>query len=185
MGYYGDFVSRSFAFMLDAAIISISFAFIIWLVNVTATTMQFRTVVGFTLSNYPKILYFLDQISVPQTMAALALVYTLAYFIFFWSLTGQTLGKALLGLRVVAKNGKRMMVWHSIIRLMGYFVSIVTLFLGFVWVIFDERRQGLHDKLAGTYVIYTWDAIPDEQFLADKVLDTTGHLPDGYTPKVK
>jgi hypothetical protein len=38
----------------------------------------------------------------------------------------------------------------------------------------DNRRQGLHDKIAGTYVIYSWDALPNEQFLADLIVKFTG-----------
>jgi uncharacterized RDD family membrane protein YckC len=42
-------------------------------------------------------------------------------------------------------------------RFIGYFISGI-LFLGFLWVLLDSRRQGWHDKIAGTFVIYSWEA---------------------------
>ena len=39
-------------------------------------------------------------------------------------------------------------------RYFGYYVSILALFFGFIWIGFDKRKQGWHDKLAGTVVIY-------------------------------
>jgi uncharacterized RDD family membrane protein YckC len=44
-------------------------------------------------------------------------------------------------------------VARGIVRYLGYYVSAIPLLLGFVWVAFDERKQGLHDKLAGTFVV--------------------------------
>jgi len=58
------------------------------------------------------------------------------------------------GARVVdAQTGARMTTGQSIGRYLGYYVSIFGLGLGFVWVAFDPRKQGWHDKLAGTVVI--------------------------------
>jgi uncharacterized RDD family membrane protein YckC len=45
----------------------------------------------------------------------------------------------------------------------------VLFFLGFLWIFVDRRRQGWHDKIANTYVIYTWAAKPDERFLAKRI----------------
>ena len=42
---------------------------------------------------------------------------------------------------------------QNIIRYLGYFISFLPLGLGFLWIAFDERKQGWHDKLAGTVVI--------------------------------
>jgi uncharacterized RDD family membrane protein YckC len=71
-----------------------------------------------------------------------------------WGRFGATPGKCLLELRVVdARTGGRPGYMRAFIRYVGYFVSFLTLGLGFVWIVFDRRRQGLHDKLAGTRVI--------------------------------
>jgi uncharacterized RDD family membrane protein YckC len=79
------------------------------------------------------------------------------YFIFFWVISGFTPGKALLGLRVVRSDGQRLHLGRAVLRLIGYFIAALPLFLGFVWILFDNRRQGWHDKIARTYVIYMWE----------------------------
>lgn len=43
-------------------------------------------------------------------------------------------------------------------RVLGYYISFLALFLGFLWVLVDDRRQGWHDKIADTIVVYDWEA---------------------------
>ena len=71
-----------------------------------------------------------------------------------WSAAGQTLGMRLLGLRVRTTAGGVPSVGRSIVRLFGLVLSIIPMFLGFVPVLFTERRRGLADYLAGTVVLY-------------------------------
>ena len=65
------------------------------------------------------------------------------------------IGPYAMGLRVVRLNGKRMTFWSSLVRWVGYMVSFATLGLGFLWVLWDDRRQGFADKLAKTVVVYS------------------------------
>jgi uncharacterized RDD family membrane protein YckC len=76
------------------------------------------------------------------------------YPVFFWVLAGQTPGKRLMGLRVVRTDGQPFTVARAVIRALGYWLSAFPLFLGFLWILQDDRRQGWHDYLADTYVIY-------------------------------
>jgi uncharacterized RDD family membrane protein YckC len=76
------------------------------------------------------------------------------YFVLFWSSAGQTLGMRLLRLRVVSAAGAPPSVGRSIVRMVGLVLAIVVLFVGFAPVLFDERRRGLADFLAGTAVKY-------------------------------
>ena len=79
-------------------------------------------------------------------------------FVIGWAQFGATPGKLLLDLRVVdVARGERPGYVRAIIRYLGYFVSFLTLGLGFLWVVFDRRSQALHDKLAGTCVIVADD----------------------------
>jgi uncharacterized RDD family membrane protein YckC len=74
--------------------------------------------------------------------------------VLFWLYRQATPGKMLLSLRVVdAKTGGSLTVAQSIVRYLGYFVSTIPLGLGLIWVAFDPRKQGWHDKLAGTVVV--------------------------------
>ena len=72
----------------------------------------------------------------------------------FWLYRQATPGKMMLSLRVVdATTGGTLSVGQSIGRYLSYYVSIIPLCIGLIWVAFDSRKQGWHDKLAGTVVI--------------------------------
>lgn len=74
--------------------------------------------------------------------------------IIFWIYRSATPGKMMLGLSIVdAKTGGKPTTGQFIGRYLGYYVSMIPLFLGFIWVGIDKRKQGWHDKLAGTVVI--------------------------------
>jgi uncharacterized RDD family membrane protein YckC len=76
------------------------------------------------------------------------------YFVLFWSTTGQTPGMRLFHLRVQSAGGAAPSVGRSIVRMVGLVFAIALFFVGFVPVLFDERRRGLPDFLAGTVVKY-------------------------------
>jgi uncharacterized RDD family membrane protein YckC len=98
----------------------------------------------------------LDNFFNNTTMGSVLLtLFVIAYFTFFWSLVGFTPGKAVLGLKVVRKNGGKASFGRSLLRFFAYWISAVPLFLGFLWVLWDPNRQGWHDKIAGTKVLYT------------------------------
>lgn len=76
------------------------------------------------------------------------------YFALFWSVTGQTPGLRAMRLRVVAEGSNPPSLGRALIRLVGLVLAIVPLFAGFLPVLLDDRRRGLHDYLAGTVVLY-------------------------------
>jgi uncharacterized RDD family membrane protein YckC len=72
----------------------------------------------------------------------------------FWVLKQATPGKMVVGARVVnAKTGGSLSTGRAIARYLAYFVSVLPLGLGILWVAFDSRKQGWHDKIAGTLVV--------------------------------
>ena len=74
--------------------------------------------------------------------------------IIFWSYKSATPGKMALGMTIVdARTGGKPSTGQFIVRYIGYYVSVLPLFLGLIWVGIDRRKQGFHDKLAGTVVI--------------------------------
>jgi len=74
--------------------------------------------------------------------------------VWFWVKYLGTPGKMALRLRVVdAHTGNAISTPKAIGRYLGYYVSILPLFLGFIWIGIDKKKQGFHDKLAGTVVI--------------------------------
>jgi uncharacterized RDD family membrane protein YckC len=84
------------------------------------------------------------------------------YFVLFWSTAGQTPGMRVMGLRVLTPDDRRPGVGRSIVRLIGLGLAIIPLFAGFLPVLVDDRRRGIHDMLAGTFVIYADAELPAE-----------------------
>lgn len=76
--------------------------------------------------------------------------------IVFWIYKSATPGKMIIKAEIVdAKTYGKPTTGQFIGRYLGYYVSTIPLLLGLIWVAFDERKQGWHDKLAGTVVIST------------------------------
>jgi len=95
------------------------------------------------------------QLAVPNVLGtALAGILPVAYFVALWGTTGQTVGMWLVGVRVVRQEGGRRLGFaRSLIRLVGYLANTATCFAGFAWAAVDRRKQGWHDKMAGSYVV--------------------------------
>ena len=153
-GHYAGFVSRLIAYVIDLAIISVIAVGATWFVNVVQDTLGLRDLIEDNAARF--------------ALSGLA-IFLLAgiYFVFFWTLTGQTPGKMVMGVRVVTLDGKSLSLGRSIRRVFGYWISGLVLYIGFIWILIDNRRQGWHDKLAGTCVIYTWDARPNQRLLVE------------------
>jgi len=72
----------------------------------------------------------------------------------FWVYKSATPGKMATKLTIVdADTGEKPSTGQFVIRYIGYYLAILPLFLGIIWVGIDKRKQGLHDKLAGTVVL--------------------------------
>ncbi len=154
-GYYAGFVSRLLAFVIDV-------------VMVTLIVLIFNSAVAIVLG-----FFNIDVAALVQsdnsftTIAALIFVFGnmlvvmsvwVFYFIVAWTLVGQTIGKRILGLRVVSVDGNLITFKQAVFRYAGYWLSAMPLFLGFLWVLVDDERRSWHDKIARTCVIYSWDA---------------------------
>jgi uncharacterized RDD family membrane protein YckC len=59
----------------------------------------------------------------------------------------------IMGLKIVTVDGGKLTIGKAVLRIVGYFVSSIIVYLGFLWVIWDKDKQGWHDKIAGTYVV--------------------------------
>jgi len=77
-----------------------------------------------------------------------------AVVVIFWMYRSATPGKMILKLKIIdAKTGRKISNGQCIGRYFAYLVSTIPFLLGFIWVGFDDRKQGWHDKLAGTLVV--------------------------------
>ena len=96
-----------------------------------------------------------------------------ALIIGFWIKLGATPGKLLLDCKVVDAKTLQALSWkRALLRCLAYIASALPIYLGFVWIAFDKRKQGLHDKLAGTLVLHEADDYASEPL--DKLLEHNG-----------
>lgn len=158
-GHYAGFVSRTIALVLDLLLVVVT-QFLILLV--TRLVLDFfglnelaAAIFEPTSNETPSLLVSILRVVFSFISGAFLLA---IYLVFFWTLIDQSLGQVLIGLRVVRTNGHSMTLVPAIKRMLGYYVSFFSLGLGFLWVLIDDRRQGWHDKLADTVVVYSWNA---------------------------
>jgi len=94
-----------------------------------------------------------------QILALVAIIiWEFVYFAYQWSLGGKTMGMALLGIRVVATDGDPITPRQAVIRTITLPLSFLILGLGFIGILLNKDRHALHDRLAKTVVVYSWDA---------------------------
>ena len=135
---YEGLVTRAIAFAVDAAIVNL----IALLVGVT---------VGLALSILP----IGDSATVVLVACGgvLFVAWTLAYFAVFWSTTGQTPGSRLMQIRVCGEDGGALRPRRAVLRFGALLLAALPLFAGFLPILVDARRRGLHDMLARTVVV--------------------------------
>jgi uncharacterized RDD family membrane protein YckC len=88
------------------------------------------------------------------TWIVLGFLITFLYFPYFWTHGGQTPGMRLFHIRVVRDSDGGPVGWGpAFLRLIGYWISSIVFYVGFLWVFVDRRRRGWFDLIAGTVVI--------------------------------
>lgn len=136
---YVGLVTRVIAFAVDAAVVQFA------AVAVAGTLALILSVVSLPDE--------LDNVLVVVGGVAYAL-WLVGYFVVFWSATGQTPGNRLLQIRVCrAVDGASPSAGAAVLRFAGLILAALPLFAGFLPILIDERRRGLHDMLAGTVVV--------------------------------
>jgi uncharacterized RDD family membrane protein YckC len=146
---YQGLITRTIAFVADAAIINL-------------VAMAVGVAVGLALSVLP-LPESLDPVLV--SLGALAyLLWSTGYFVVFWSSTGETPGDRLMRIRVcMADGGASPPPLRAVVRLGALVLAALPLFAGFLTILVDDRRRGLHDMIAGTVVI----GVPEEAPASD------------------
>ncbi|MBI5526392.1 MAG: RDD family protein [Deltaproteobacteria bacterium] len=138
-------IRRTTSAAIDAIILSAASAAVAWLGFVSFGTTSALTA---GLSDAARAA---DALALP-----LVLLFAVTggfYSLTFHFLGGRTIGKMVTGTRVITTAGKPVSLFRAFWRTACYLVTGVSLMIGFLWILVDERGQSLHDKLAGTYVI--------------------------------
>jgi uncharacterized RDD family membrane protein YckC len=134
-------VTRFTAFVIDIFVMALACIFATQTIALTLDFFRFGT------------LAFGHRLLTVARAAVLLLVIVL-YLPVSWAVTGSSVGKGLLGLRIVRVNGKPMTLFVSFLRFFGYWLSALPLGAGFVCALADKELRTLHDRLAGTRVVY-------------------------------
>jgi uncharacterized RDD family membrane protein YckC len=153
-GHYAGLFTRVAAFVIDALIIAIALAMIPWITEILLNSIGIGSFTTNWMTGIQRLL----------ASGVFATLFTYAYYAFFWFFAGMTIGNAVLGIRIIRTNGKRVGPFRALLRLIGYIIALIPFGLGFFWILIDNRRQGWHDKLAGTCAVYAWEARPEEKF---------------------
>lgn len=134
---YGGLVTRAIAAAIDAL-----------LINLAALTVA--AVVALVLSIFPASGDMKKLLAVIG--AVLDAIWVVAYFVTFWSTTGQTPGDRVMRVQVMREDGSRLTPRRALLRLAAAMLGLV-LFIGYVPILLNDRRRGFHDAVAGTVVI--------------------------------
>jgi uncharacterized RDD family membrane protein YckC len=163
LGQYAGIVTRGFALVIDIVIVTIAVVVINWIVSLPLT--YFLSVNVSTCLADPSVhrtmVVWMCRL-VQWTWLGVTFFTAPLYFGVLISLNGQTIGKYIMGVRVVRVDGRRMTFWRSVLRWLSYFLSALPLGLGFSMALVDDQRRTLHDRITGTVVIYAWRARRNE-----------------------
>jgi len=136
---YEGLATRAIAFAVDAAVINVVAFAVAGIVALVLSVLSVPNEVEVVLLGVAGLAFFL---------------WTTGYFATFWSTTGQTPGDRLMRIRVCsADRGEPIGFGRSVLRLVYLTLAAIPLLLGFAPILFDDRRRGLHDMLAGTVVV--------------------------------
>jgi uncharacterized RDD family membrane protein YckC len=140
-GGYAGLVTRTLAFALDALIIDVVAAF----VGVTVG-------LGVSLLHLPHDV----DVAIGAVLGAAFILWSIGYFVFFWSSTGQTPGSRVMHIRVIggrATGGLKPR--RALLRVIGLFLAALPLLAGLWMMLWDDRSRCLQDRIARTVVVYT------------------------------
>lgn len=166
LGHYAGLTSRLLAFVLDTIILAGIILFVSWFFVTTWKLLQLEPIVNELKGSSPIFALLVSIFVSPIFYTTITLLFVASYYVLFWTLAGQTPGKGIMGLKILPRKGGKLSLTRSILRYLGFYLSIVPFGAGILWILIDDRRLAWHDKLAGTCVVYAWDAKPDETFLA-------------------
>jgi uncharacterized RDD family membrane protein YckC len=76
------------------------------------------------------------------------------YAVWMLGMYGATVGKRVVGIRVVKENGKKLTYSDAAVRELSKYLSAFPFLLGYLWMLWDNRKQTWHDKIAGTLVVH-------------------------------
>jgi uncharacterized RDD family membrane protein YckC len=142
-GHYAGSVSRFTAFAIDLTVSSAVFA-----LALAAISYGVHVVTG-------------NNVNWNRSNIVVAVIFVLWEFVYFgysWAVSGRTFGMAALGIRVVGADGSVLEPRRGVVRALVFPLSFLLFGLGFLGILVQREHRALHDLIAGSAVIYSWDA---------------------------
>ena len=142
-GHYAGSVSRFTAFAIDLTASSAVFA-----LALAAISYGVHVVTG-------------NNVNWNRSNIVVAVIFVLWEFVYFgysWAVSGRTFGMAALGIRVVGADGSVLEPRRGVVRALVFPLSFLLFGLGFLGILVQREHRALHDLIAGSAVIYSWDA---------------------------
>ena len=137
---YTGLVTRAIGFGIDALIIDLAAVIVTGIIALALNLFDIPSKIDTALAALGAVVF---------------IAWSAAYFITFWSTTGQTPGARIMRFRVLGPAAKRGHITprRALVRLLAMILAAIPLLAGYFMVLFDDRRRGLHDRLAHTVVI--------------------------------
>jgi uncharacterized RDD family membrane protein YckC len=142
-GHYAGSVSRFAAYGIDLAVTTAAFS-----LGLAAISYGVHIVSG-------------HDVSWNRSNVVIAVIFVgwqFLYFAYSWAVSGRTFGMAILGIRVVRADGTVLNPKRAVVRAAVFPLSFLLCGLGFLGILVQHEHRALHDLIAGTAVIYSWDA---------------------------
>jgi uncharacterized RDD family membrane protein YckC len=146
----GGFLIRALAFGLDGLILDVLSVLVLL---VGATGMRLGSGGGPGISVSSAMMTIMEEPLYAVFFSCVSIAVAGTYFTYFHGSQGQTPGKMICRLKVVRADGRPPGYGRALVRWLGYILSGLPFYAGFLWVLFDRNKQAWHDKLAGTYVV--------------------------------
>jgi uncharacterized RDD family membrane protein YckC len=142
-GANAGIVTRFGGFIVDLVTIVVTFALAGQVVEWVLSTMRGRQ---FSFSN--------DRVE----SIVLLVAWVLLYCIYPLAVAGRTFGMAVVGIRVTRADGTDLNGWHAALRTIVFPLSFLVFGIGFLMILVTRDRRALHDFVAGSAVVYGWNA---------------------------
>jgi uncharacterized RDD family membrane protein YckC len=139
-GPYAGIVTRAVAFVVDLLILN-------------GLLFGGALVVGLIIEAFGTFAPHLNTGGIALAGAIWSIAFA-TYFTLWWSLTGQTPGMRALGIKVLPSHGDRLPPRRGLVRVLGMLVAAIPFFAGYLLILVQSRRRGLHDLIARTVVVY-------------------------------
>ncbi len=159
---YCGFWIRVCARLLDILFLSV-FTVPLSLANEALTLRMFSGAEARGATSIEDLPHLGNYLSLQALLALISFALALGYETFFVGRFAGTPGKLLLGMRVVRSDFSRVSYWRATVRALGKLLSDLTLYIGYLMVVFDPQRRALHDYIADTRVIKREETAPPIQ----------------------